>query len=289
MGGLGNQMFQYAMARALSLRTNTELKLDLSWFDSKTDGETNRSYELSNFFVTKNIATSKELKQLKAYDNRVARRLQPIVSRLMPMSWQTHIQEKYFHFDPAIFSIKKNAYLSGYWQSEQYFFDFMNVIRHDFMFNQSLNVENKRIAEKIHAHNSVSLHIRRGDYVNKIQNINYFESCSLDYYYKGLAEISARQSDLRVYVFSDDIEWAKDNLNVTYPTLFINHNQGKDAFEDMRLMSLCKYNIIANSSFSWWGAWLNQYPEKMVIAPKHWFKKALHDTRDLLPDNWIRL
>lgn len=289
MGGLGNQMFQYAMARALSLRINTELKLDLSWFASETYGEINRPYELPHFAVIENIATPKELKQLKGYEHRIVRRLRPIANRLIPTSWQSHIQEKYFHFDPTILSIKHDAYLSGYWHSERYFSDFTNELRHDFTFNQPLTGENKRIAEEILEYNSVSLHIRRGDYVNNTKNINFHGSCSLDYYYKGLAKISSRQDNLRVYVFSDDIEWAKRNIDITYPTLFINHNQGKDAFEDMRLMSLCKHNIIANSSFSWWGAWLNRYPEKMVIAPKRWFNQPLYDTRDLLPDSWIKL
>ena len=289
MGGLGNQMFQYAMGRAFSLRTNTILKLDLGWFATSGSGDIHRPYDLSNFNIIENIATVEDVNSLKACENRVCRKLRAITNRYVPLSWQSDIQEKYFHFDPAILSIKHDAYLSGYWQSERYFADFADVLRNDFTFRKPLVAENKRLAEEMLEHNSVSIHIRRGDYVSIAKNASFYESCSLDYYYKGLAKISERQPDLHVYVFSDDIEWAKQNLDVAYPITFINHNHGENAFEDMRLMSLCKHNIIANSSFSWWGAWLNQSPEKIVIAPERWFAQGSNDTRDLLPGSWVKL
>jgi hypothetical protein len=289
MGGLGNQMFQYAMGRALSLRTDTVLKLDLSWFATSESSGIDRPYDLSNFNIIENISTVDEVKSLKACENRVSRKVRAIANRYVPLSWQSHIQEKYFHFDPAVLSIKHDAYLSGYWQSERYFADFAGVLRNDFTFRKPLVAENKRLAEKMLEYNSVSIHIRRGDYVSVAKNASFYESCSLDYYYKGLAKISERQPDLHVYVFSDDIEWAKQNLDISYPITFINHNQGENAFEDMRLMSLCKHNIIANSSFSWWGAWLNQTPEKIVIAPERWFAQGSNDTRDLLPGSWVKL
>jgi hypothetical protein len=244
---------------------------------------------LSHFNIVENIATTEEVKTLKASERRVARKLRAIKNRFVPISWQSHIQEKYYHFDPVILSIKHDAYLSGYWQSEQYFADFADELRNDFTFRKPLVAENKYLAEEMLGHNSVSIHIRRGDYVSIAKNARFFESCSLDYYYKGLAKISERQPDLHVYVFSDDIEWAKQNLDIVYPITFINHNQGENAFEDMRLMSLCKHNIIANSSFSWWGAWLNQTPEKIVIAPERWFAQGSNDTRDLLPGSWVKL
>ena len=288
MGGLGNQMFQYAMGRALSLRTNTELKLNLSWFAMRGSGDVSRPYDLSNFNIVENAATAEELKKFKGYEHGVARRVRAFLSRFAPLSWQSHIQEKYFHFDPAILTITHDAYLSGYWQSEQYFSDFAETLRKDFTFRKPLAGENERLADDILKHEAVSIHIRRGDYVSDAKNLNFYESCSLEYYYQGLAEISQRYPDLHVYVFSDDIEWAKHNLNISQPITFISHNHGENAFEDMRLMSLCKHNIIANSTFSWWAAWLNQSPDKIVIAPKRWFVQS-RSTDDLIPITWFKL
>lgn len=289
MGGLGNQMFQYAMGRALSLRTNSELRLDLSWFAARGAGDVNRPYELPSFNIVENIATEEELKSLKGYEHSIVRKLRTYSRHFVPLSWQSHIQESHFHFDPSILSIKRDVYLSGYWQSERYFADFADVVRNDFTFHKPLAGENKSIVNEMLECSSVSIHIRRGDYVSIAENASFYESCSLDYYYKGLAEINERHPRLHVYVFSDDIEWARRNLKVAYPITFISHNHGENAFEDMRLMSLCKHNIIANSTFSWWGAWLNQSPEKIVIAPERWFSRSSQDTRDLLPDGWIKL
>ena len=145
------------------------------------------------------------------------------------------------------------------------------------------------MAEQISSSTPVSIHIRRGDYVNDSHTNSVHGTCGLDYYQNAMKLISGRVDKPTFFCFSDDIEWAKNKLHAQYPIIYVDHNGLDNASEDMRLMSQCKHNIIANSSFSWWGAWLNSNPDKIVIAPTKWFQKEDYDTRDLIPAGWIRL
>ena len=195
-------------------------------------------------------------------------------------------------FNKDFNNLSNNTLLEGYWQSEQYFADQHKIIRERFRFKSKISEKNREILNRIVDSNSVSVHIRRGDYaINSVIN-NIHGLMGKEYYNQSIALLSSKITKPVLFFFSDDINWAKTSFNQlcnSYDTFFINHNTGKDAFEDMRLMSNCKHNIIANSSFSWWGAWLNKNPEKIVIAPQLWFNDASIDTKDLIPETCIRL
>ena len=147
---------------------------------------------------------------------------------------------------------------------------------------------NKTLAEKIKSCDSVSIHVRRGDYTNPAV-LAFHGSCTPEYYYQAIETLLKRTAIQELFLFSDDTAWVKQNMQFSLPVTYINHNTGKNSFEDMRLMSLCKHNIIANSSFSWWAAWLNAYKNKTVIAPKTWILDKQVDTTDVIPDNWLQL
>jgi hypothetical protein len=286
MGGLGNQMFQYAAGRRLAYVHRTELKLDLSWFNEIAAKATPRKYELAAFKFHPLIASSED----------VARYLKPpyllsalnVLNRLFPLVGQKHITEKHFHFDPAILSLPDNVYLDGYWQSPRYFVDIEEVIRSEFTITSELTALNKQITEFIARTESVAVHIRRGDYVANPVTSRYHGTCTLDYYRAAVDAIASRVKKPHFFLFSDDPAWTKNNLLSIQPMTMIDHNGPDKAYEDMRLMSLCRHHIIANSSFSWWGAWLSRRPDKIVVAPRKWFGEKQVNTDDLLPEQWLR-
>ena len=179
-----------------------------------------------------------------------------------------------------------NIYLSGYWQGEKYLENTNYNINNYFKFNCANKLT--KISEKIKNTNSVSIHFRRGDYVNNIKTNTFHGLCGFNYYNNGIKFISKNISNPIYFVFSDDINWVKQNFKLNYPTIYIEDN--KD-YEDMYLMSLCRHNIIANSTFSWWGAWLNKNPDKIVIAPQKWFadKVKNKNTNKIIPKEWIRI
>ena len=185
----------------------------------------------------------------------------------------------------------KNTYIEGYFQSEKYFVAIQNKIRQHFTFKTKTNTQTKALALKIKKQQPIAIHIRRGDYVkNKLINQTH-GTCNIDYYKKALKLFDLKNHEL--YFFSDDINWVKDNfdfINLKKAT-FIDWNIGQDSWQDMYLMSLCQNFIIANSSFSWWGAWLSTYKDKKIIAPKQWFNDEIknNQTKDLIPNNWIRI
>jgi hypothetical protein len=181
------------------------------------------------------------------------------------------------------------VYLEGYWQSPKYFFDIKNIIGYEFTVKTGPDQVNKELMEKISQVEAVSVHVRRGDYVSNPATGNYHGVCSLDYYRTAVATITGRVRQPHFFIFSDDPAWAEKNLSVIGPKTVIERNGPERGHEDMRLMSLCRHHIIANSSFSWWGAWLCEKTDKIVISPKRWFKKEDIDTKDLVPESWIRI
>jgi hypothetical protein len=180
--------------------------------------------------------------------------------------------------------------LTGYWQSEKYFIDDEYLIREDFKILKPLAGKNLEIAEEIKHTESVSIHLRGRDFINKKEINKLHFTCDNSYYERSFSIIIGRIKDPNFFIFSDDAEWAKYFLKIDYPCTFVDGNSwNKASFEDMRLMSLCKHNIIANSTFSWWAAWLNRNPAKIVIAPQKWFNDTSHNTKDLIPGGWLRL
>jgi hypothetical protein len=199
------------------------------------------------------------------------------------------IIEPHFHYWSGIHDVPRASYLHGNWQSEKYFQEIAAVIRSDFAFKVPVANRNVDLARQIGKVNAVSLHVRRGDYAADPKTNANHGLCSLDYYRKALRLLNERVDQPEIFIFSDDIAWVKANLDIDLPCLFVDHNMGMESYNDMRLMSLCQHHIIANSSFSWWGAWLNPNPDKVVIAPQRWFANANKNVDDLFPEGWVLL
>jgi hypothetical protein len=287
MGGLGNQMFQYAAARRLAHSNSTHLKIDLSWFNAIEEIETPRHYGLHALAAQEDIATPAEVSRFRNEDQNS---FQGMVRKALALfSRDRFIREKHYHFDPSLLTLSGDAYLEGYWQSEKYFKDIAITIRSEFAVRYMPDECNSRMAEYIGGEDSVSLHVRRGDYIaSKVTN-QFHGVCPLDYYHAAIAEIAGQIVSPHFFIFSDDHDWVKENLWLDFPATFVNHNDALHGYEDLRLMSMCKHHIIANSSFSWWGAWLGSNPHKIVIAPKRWFNDESIETTDLIPETWMRI
>jgi len=286
IGGLGNQMFQYAAGRALSLQNDTTLSLDISAFESYG---LHQGFELHRLFNSSTeIASQQDIRRVLGWQSSSS--VRRIISRkfFRSLTGNNYVAEPHFHYWSGIQSVAKECYLSGYWQSEKYFTDVEAKIRTDFTFMLPMDNQNAELAQQISLVNAVSLHVRRGDYVNDSKTNSTHGVCSLEYYRSAILEISKNIKDPHFFVFSDDIAWVQNNLKINYPCIYVEHNRNKESYNDMRLMSLCQHHIIANSSFSWWGAWLNSSPEKIVIAPKAWFANETI-VKDLLPQGWVTL
>jgi hypothetical protein len=284
-GGIGNQMFQYAAGRRLAERRGVDLKLCFV----SSDGNTPREYELGVFNIREQFASNTEVAALTTCQPGLARKLFARISGGKQHHPATYIKEKYYHFDPSILDLEGNVYLEGYWQSEKYFRDISPIIRKEFGIKRPPDDRNRFIAEKIGSCESVSIHVRRGDYVTNAETRRVHGICSPEYYAEALRYIGERVNDPHFFIFSDDPSWARDNIRTDFPSSVVDHNGPEHAYEDMRLMSLCRHHIIANSSFSWWGAWLSGNPEKIVVAPSRWFRTGSYDTRDLIPEGWVRI
>lgn len=277
MAGLGNQMFQYALIKALE-KYGKEVYADTFWFD-KFCGHNGLEIE-KIFHINLRKARKLDANKLGYADYTVMQRL---CQKYFPKS--TYIQQGVADsivFQPQIFDMD-DVYLSGYWQSEKFFINISDEICELYSFLKRNNVS--RYDEQILSSESVSIHVRRGDYVNNSLHGNV---CSMDYYSRAVEYMLNKLNEPRFFVFSDDISWCKDNLQVDNVT-YIDENKGEYSYLDMRLMSVCKHNIIANSSFSWWGAYLNSYKEKIVISPDRWFSNVCIGTGDLIPNNWIKI
>lgn len=282
-GGLGNQMFQYALGRRLSLEHQTDLALETSSF--KTDHL--REYRLNTFQINGNASDSLLFFPTTGPKRRINYFLQ-FVRKIIGNPYQI-FKEKNFDFDPEVLKSSSNAFFDGFWQSEKYFLPIRQTLLSDFTPIIPLSGELAHIAQNIQACNAVSIHVRRGDYVSDPTTTAYHGVCSKDWYENAAQYMKDYVPNLEFYVFSDDYEWAKNNLEFNAPTTFVKPSPDGLECHDLYAMSLCKHNVIANSSFSWWGAWLNQNPNKMVIAPRKWFVAGPQTTNDLIPESWIRI
>jgi hypothetical protein len=277
-GGMGNQLFQYATGRYLAQKLNAELKLDIDIYTAKNK----RQYALHHFNVQEVFSSAGERKNLKRKEF-FRRQLNKLGVGLKPY-WYTEQKPGY---DANIEKLTDNVYLEGFWQSEKYFKPIEGTIRREFTVKDSPSELNRKYLDEIRSVNSISIHVRRGDYVTEKETNAVHGVCDLEYYRKAIDRVSAEVSDPRFYIFSDDMEWTKANLSSsTHPSIYIDHNQTAP-HEDLRLMYSCKHHIIANSSFSWWGAWLNDNAEKKVIAPRNWFRTL--ENRDIIPGGWLTL
>ena len=280
-------MFQYAFGRALSIKHKSELFLDLSWFE-ENNTSTNRDFQLDLFNTDYCIA---DKKLIDFYKPIVYRGLNSALIRLNIGALQlpNYFIEKGISFNHSVHRISEKCYLNGYWQSEKYFLEYKNELLSEFELKNYLTKDiDNSILSKIQDTESVSLHIRRSDYNSNV-NINIHGVLPISYYQKSIEIINSKFNNPSYFIFSDDIEWAKNTFDFLPGNIhFISKNPN---YIDLYLNSKCKHNIIANSTFSWWSAWLNNYPGKIVIAPSNWYSnKRLNDlTFDLLPESWIRI
>jgi len=296
-GGLGNQMFQYALGATLAQANGTALRLNTVYLQDRLP---RRKYTYRNFdldIFTMNDATC--LTNLSQAAQRV-----PVPglwlgidtmrmgTRLL-LGAEKVIREKSRAFDSGILKERGDLFLVGYWQSEKYFADAEKELRRTFRFRHPLEGEAREIARKIRSTNSISLHIRRGDYVALKHVEHVMGETNLSYYEKAASYMNEHSKRMGIdaptfFVFSDDIEWCKERLKLPYPTVYLDQaSAGPKASHHLELMSLCRNNIIANSTYSWWGAWLNANPEKIVIAPERWFANKANE--DMIPRHWIRM
>jgi hypothetical protein len=284
-GGLGNQLFEYAFGRALSLRTGGEIVLD-TW---EIRRGRSRPLQLGHFNIKARFTTPFENAICRLVDSERLRVPNRILRMIAPGLLPTVVRQKHHEFNPKVFANKGSLFLDGWWQSELYFRDHREVILSDLSFREPPNDANQKWIDQIHTTNSVCVHVRRGDYVSDPYILENVGLCGLDYYRAALDLIRSRISSPTFFVFSDDPEWTRQNLPVPEPRHFVTHNYGISDWEDLRLMSACKHYVIANSTFSWWGAWLSTNPEKIVIAPKRWFAATNFSTKDVIPTDWITL
>lgn len=288
IGGLGNQLFQYATARSLAERHQVGVKLDISGFGSGNL----RKFELGSYPIKATIATTKETAAFGA-----TRLLSPklfshpmmTIKQMLETKRDRWYREPHFHFDPMLALQEPPILLEGYWQSERYFAEIWDLLRIELTPTNGLEPENAVLAEQIRDCAAVSLHVRRGDYVSDPTTNAYHGVCSLTYYQSAINYVAERIENAHLFVFSDDAAWTRENLKTSVPATFVEANPPDRGFRDMQLMTCCRHNIIANSSFSWWGAWLNASSDKIIVAPQKWFAVNEKNTDDLIPDSWIRL
>ena len=284
--GLGNQLFQYAAAKALAERHRTGLKLDLSWFQAHSY----RKYQLHHFNISATPATREELLR---YNRNSRWLLQKDLWRAAGMKNRyLYYKEQRFDFDPEVLRCGPDTLIDGYWQSERYFKDIAPVIMREFAGVTPLSEKSCEIKTRIMHTESVSVHIRRGDYlISGTGEKRIHGPLENSYYDEAIACIEEKTRQPHLFIFSDDITWAKEHLHFRLPASYVGHNDECTGFEDLILMSLCRQNIIANSTFSWWGAWLNRNPAIIVVSPAMWFHDVEMNSRtgDLIPRQWIRM
>ena len=276
-GGLGNQMFQFATGYSVAKKNNVRLTLDLKYINKR---QLFNGFELENVFnIYSKISFLNKQLNYKSFNFSV-------ILNIFEKSFY-NFNEPHYHYSKKILDLPKHSFLDGYWQSELYFKDYANEIREIYSFSPNLNKENNLIINDINNNNSISIHVRRGDFLLK-QNNNHNTNLK-EYYLKAIKDSSKFFKNPKFFIFTDDPSWVSENfiLNHSYNVVDINH--GSKSFLDMYLMSLCQINIIANSSFSWWGAWLNNNKDKIIYAPKNWFNDKLIRTDDLFPKSWIVL
>lgn len=280
-GGLGNQMFQYAFGKILSYENCLDLKLDIGAYINQ-DNQEFRNYSLDIFNFNVAFASQQEIDSV--IGNKIKQTINKFSNKININILNNYYHESKFEIQSHLIKLNKKAYLDGYWQSPKYFERFSSIITKDFTFKNNIPLQFQEIKNEILTNNSVALHIRRGDYVNN--PIHFYDSS--EYLKAALNLLSSKFSnDLKVYVFSDDLPWCQSNLPSLFPKIEISFCSTLSSENDFKLMSFCKHFVIANSTFSWWAAYLGKFVDKTVIAPKKWFNVPYINTNDLFPNNWI--
>lgn len=293
-GGLGNQFFQYAFGKSLEKKTDSIVKYDTTWFEAGADYDHDILY--LDFFETEyEVANKNEIEglyPLGELGKNVAKRLyykSPFISQKLFGHFKEIDNDKNsllksgpykFEYCPKVYSTNRYSYFDGYWQASQYVDSVSDLLAKEIRLTEPLSEQSKMIKDELEGSNSVSIHIRRGDYT-KSNN-----ALPLDYYNKSVEEINSLTEDPKYYIFSDDIDWVRNELEIKGHCTYVDHNGVETAYEDLILMSSCEHNIIANSTFSWWGAWLNQNSDAIVLSPDAWLGYGNTDELDILPKTW---
>lgn len=282
-GGLGNQLFQYSAGRALAHNLGVELLLDTSVLQRQTRNVTRRRLELSRFSHVGRYATKTESYVLP-WLHHVA-----YFSHLLS-PWHTYV-ERSTEFDANVKKLSDQTYLVGYWQSHHYFSGIANQLTAEFLPIDPCSPKSMEISEAIDVNASIALHVRRGDYVSLKSAASFHGALPLSYYMAAVTRVRECVANPKFFVFSDDPEWCRSNLQLGDSAVFVDHNLGADSWQDLVLMGRCRHHVIANSSFSWWGAWLADQrwgvQQRLVIAPARWFSgRAEAAGSDRFPAHW---
>lgn len=286
-GGLGNQMFQYCLYKKLSM-LGKDVYLDASCYD---EPDNVRKFELNKF---EGIKKEKLVFSNDSYRDRSVLNCWFVVKRKVFKQINHSYEDKIGIYQPEIYDMDW-VRLVGYWQNEKYFLDIREDVLESFCFDRdTVGDYNNKLAKEMANRTSVSLHVRRGDYLDPRYSHAYNNICTMDYYKKAVRYIYDNTKDPFFYIFSDDLEWVKNNIcllmgndNFNDRVTFVDGNRGENSYLDMFLMSQCRHHIIANSTFSWWGAWLGTNGDKIVVSPNRWLSN--HDTTDTICDGWIRI
>jgi hypothetical protein len=286
-GGLGNQMFQYAAARRLALHHGVPLGLDLRWFGAQDL----RSLDLMDLRVEAEQAPDDALLPGMAPDwtgaSRRTRLRLGIEARRR--GWRLVTETTPGVVDDSARSAPDRSILVGYWQSERYFDDVAETVRHELVPRRPLSTQAAALAGEIRDAGAVSLHVRRGDFTKDPLSRQTHGACSPEYYRRAMSLLDDRLGDPVYYLFSDDPGWVTENIAHPRTRMVSSPERTWPAYEEMALMSACRAHIVANSSFSWWGAWLGAHPEKVVVAPETWFADPAFRSDDIVPTGWVRL
>ncbi len=287
MGGMGNQMFQYAAARALALRNRVPLKIDLSLLEHRDPCDTSvqRDYALGLFAIDERFASKKEIEYFNPTSRSLIARIKRRIERHIQQP-RVYLQEGY-DYDPRIRTLTAPMCLVGSLQSERYFEDYADMIRQELTCEEPLIASAMPVAQTIDEVTSVAVHVRRGDYVSNPHFSKLLGAMGPHYYRNAFINIERSLSNPHFFIFSDDIQWCQENLNPPQPATYISDAiTGGQAIQDFMLMTRCKHFIIPNSTFGWWGAWLGTHPDKRVIAPRQWSASGSLRSEHRVPDAW---
>lgn len=286
-GGLGNQMFQYAIAKSLSTHYQTDFSLDCSWFKKLPSGVTPRTLELPLLRIGSDLSKS-------IGDSLDQHKLILAIKYLLPFGPIIKKQRNAFNFDARLFRLKtlnrRDLYLFGYWQSYKYFENIRPALQAEFQTLNKISSHYQSFLNDIERSESVMLHIRRGDYIHSPSAAKHHGALPLKYYLEAIDKILSFIPNAHFFIFSDDLPWAKEALPKNLRMTFVENSLQKDAAaEELQLMRACKNHIIANSSLSWWGAWLKNTSGGVVFAPNRWVSDDTLNLSDLLPNDWQRI
>jgi len=279
MGGLGNQLFQNAAGRSLADRLGVDLVLDDRYVVRKSQ---HTGLVLNAFNIRARLMTTLERQFFSERKIRLARWFKKLIRPLGKVFWETQ-----YNYDPSIDATPVGQLLIGFWQSEEYMYD-LHQLRLDLELKAPLSLAAQKVSEVIDTVESVALHVRRGDYLKDQKTIARHGVCSQSYYQSAIDLVLAEKPMAKFLVFSDDPQWVKVHLQLPPQCTYVS-KASITAQEDLVLISRCKHQIIANSTFSWWGAWLNNSCDKIVVCPTPWFDDSRIATQDLLPANWHQL